>query len=162
MGWRRWIGAGGDAVQPPVILAFDALVDLGTDALLAGVGREAAIAAVVKAVEAVPGAGWISVGLHRQATPVAAKVFPAGTSDVRDGDAWQSLRSQIEAIALHAVSALSSAASAPSIANPEGTTFEEAMAQRRRLDRASFFRAVQVVECACISVRYGRNRSHVT
>jgi hypothetical protein len=30
------------------------------------------------------------------------------------------------------------------------------------LARDSFFRAVQVVECACTSVGYGRNRSHVT
>ncbi len=133
MGWLRW-RSGGAAVGSGA-LAFDALIDMDIGSLPTGVGRETAISAATAAVAALPGAGWISVQLHRQAAPAAVQVFPAGTSDVQAGDAWQSLRLQVEAAALQAVSALGPIAVddlAP--ADWKDQTFEEALAQRRKLD----------------------------
>ena len=134
MGWLRWRGGAG-AVREPSAVAFDSLIDLDVGGLPPGVGRDAAISAAAAAVAALPGAGWISVQLHRQDVPAAVQVFPAGTSDVQVGDAWQSLRSLVEMTALRAVSALRPLAvdsSAPS--NWKDTTFEEALAERRKLD----------------------------
>ena len=140
MGWQRWIGRGGSIAQTskapvPGALAFDALVDLDCGGLPSGVGRDAAKAAAVKAIGALPGAGWISVELHRQAAPAAARVFPAGTSDRQTGDTWQSLRLQVEATALHAIASLGpTAAVAPASPIQETATFGEALAQRRKLE----------------------------
>jgi DNA repair protein RadC len=134
MGWPRWRGAAVQAADAP---AFDALVDLGLGCLPPGIGRDAAVAAAIKAVAALPGASWISVELHRQTTPAAAQVFPAGTSDKPDGDAWQSLRLRVEATALQAVAGLAPAAVDPPIPARREATFEETLAQRRTLDYGS-------------------------
>ncbi len=138
MGWLRWIG--GAAVQvpdAPTAPAFDAIIDLSLDRLPSGVGRDAAVDAAIKAVGALPGAGWISVQFHRQTAPAAAQVFPAGTSDKQAGDAWQSLRLQVETTALQAVVALGpTAAGIPPPPKLEAT-FAETLAQRRKLDYGS-------------------------
>jgi DNA repair protein RadC len=133
MGWLWW-RSGGAAVGSGA-LAFDALIDMDIGGLPPGVGRETAISAATAAVASLPGAGWISVQLHCQAAPAAAQVFPAGTSDVQAGDAWQSLRLQVEVAALQAVSALGPiAVDDPAPADWKDQTFEEALAQRRKLD----------------------------
>ncbi len=137
MGWRRWIG--GAVVQAPdaaTTPAFDAIIDLSLDRLPSGVGRGAAVDAAIAAVGALPGAGWISVQFHPQAAPAAAQVFPAGTNDKQAGDVWQGLRLQVEATALQAVAALGPAADGIPPPKREAT-FEETLAQRRRLDYGS-------------------------
>ncbi len=140
MGWRRWIGRGGGHAEVPDAPAFDALVDLDIGGLPPGADRAAAVTAVVAAIAALPGAAWISVELHRQAAPATAQVFPAGTSDRPGGEAWQSLRSQVEATALQALSTLGPpAADVPAYPMREDATFEAALAQRRKLDDAPGF-----------------------
>ena len=136
MGWLRW-RSGGAAVQPAAAPAFDALIDLSLDCLPSGVGRDAAVDAATKAVAALPGAGWISVALHRHTTPATAQVFPAGTSDKPAGAEWQSLRLQVVATALQAVVALGPAAAGIPIPAKREATFEETLAQRRTLDYGS-------------------------
>ncbi len=132
MGWLRW-RSGGEAAVCSSALEFDALIDMDIDGLPPGVGRDIAISAAIAAVAALPGAGWISVQLHRQIVPAAAQVFPAGTSDVPAGNAWQSLRLQVEATALQAVSALAPiGADIPSPSDWKDVTFEEMLVQRRK------------------------------
>jgi DNA repair protein RadC len=142
MGWRQWIGRKGGGQPGPGPLAFDALIDLNPGDLPAVLSHEAAIAVVVGAVGALPGAGWISVEVHPRTAPVAARVFPAGTSTPQAGEAWAALLAQVQHAAEQALSAQQAAPAAAASAPPcsrAPDTFEEAFAQRRKLDDAPEF-----------------------
>lgn len=141
MDWRRWIGRRHGRQPDPVPPAFDALIDLNPGDLPAGLGHDAAAAMVVGAVGALPGAGWISVEVHPRTAPVAARVFPAGTSTPQDGEAWTALLARVRHTAEQALSAQHAmSAEAPARpGNPAPDTFEEAFAQRRKLDDAASF-----------------------
>lgn len=141
MGWRQWIGRSGG--QPgPAPLAFDALIDLNPGDLPAGLGHDAAVAVVVGAVGVLPGAGWISVEVHPRTAPVAARVFPAGTSTPQAGEAWAALLAEVQHAAEQALSAQQAAPAAEARGAPDRRapdSFEEAFAQRRKLDDAPGF-----------------------
>lgn len=143
MGWRSWFGRKEDGPPAPAPLAFDAMIDLNPGDLPAGLGQEAAIAAVVGAVGALPGAGWISVEAHPRTAPVAARVFPAGTSTPQAGEAWEALLAEVRRVAEQALSAHRAAPPAGAEATPGSPrapdTFEEVFAQRRILDDAPGF-----------------------
>lgn len=137
MGWRRWLGGSGGTASGPGPLAFDALIDLNPGDLPAGLSREAAVAVVVAAVGALPGAGWISVEVHPRDIPVAARVFPAGTSTPQTGEAWRTLQIQVYAATEQSLLAQRTVPAAQGIAAPD--SFEEAFAQRRKLDNDQEF-----------------------
>ena len=118
------------------------MIDLNPGDLPPGLSQEAAIAAVVGAVGALPGAGWISTEVHPRTAPVAARVFPAGTSTPQAGEAWEALLAEVRQTAEQALSAHRAAPPAHAEAMPSGRapdTFEETFAQRRRLDDAPGF-----------------------
>ena len=118
------------------------MIDLNPGDLPPGLGHEAAIAAVVGAVGTLPGAGWISVEVHPRTAPVAARVFPAGTSTPQAGETWEALLAEVRQIAEQALSAHRAVPPADAEATPGGQapdTFEETFAQRRRLDDAPGF-----------------------
>ncbi len=137
MGWRRWIGREGNQGLGPSSLAFDALIDLNPGDLPAGLSRDAAVAVVVAAVGALPGAGWISVEVHPRDMPVAARVFPAGTSTPQTGEAWVALQMQVHGVTAQCLLAQRATPAAQETAAPD--TFEEVFAQRRKLDDAQKF-----------------------
>jgi DNA repair protein RadC len=139
MGWRTWLGRKPGGQPGPAPLAFDALIDLNPGDLPAGLSFDAAVAMVVGAVGALPGAGWISVEVHPRKAPVAARVFPAGTSTPQAGEAWAALLAQVQGVAEQTLAdaraaPVAEAQAAPGSRAPD--TFEEAFAQRRRLDDA--------------------------
>lgn len=144
MGWRRWIGGKSSRAPDPSPLAFDALIDLNPGDLPAGLSREAAVAVVVAAVGALPGAGWISVEVHPRDAPVAARVFPAGTSTPQTGEAWMALQVQVRVIAEQSLLAQRAMPAAQQTAAPD--SFEEALTQRRKLDNAQEFGLPQLGE----------------
>ncbi len=138
MGWRQWIGRQrigrkGGGPTGPAPLAFDALIDLNPGDLPAGLGHDAAVAVVVGAVGALPGAGWISVEVHPRTAPVAAQVFPAGTSTPQPGEAWAALLVQVRHAAEQALSAQRTEPAQAASGRRAPETFEEAFAQRRKL-----------------------------
>ena len=140
MGWRSWLGRKDGGQPGPAPLPFDALIDLNPGDLPAGLGHEAAVATVVGAVGALPGAGWISVEVHPRTAPVAARVFPAGTSTPQAGEAWASLLDQVRRTAEQALADAQLVPAPDRVAPGEPPdTFEEAFAQRRRLDDAPGF-----------------------
>ncbi len=137
MGWRRWIGGSGGTASGPGPLAFDALIDLNPDDLPAGLSREAAVAVVVAAVGKLPGAGWISVEVHPRDRPVAARVFPAGTSTPQAGEAWRTLQIQVHGVTEQCLLAQRTMSPAQAIAAPD--SFEAAFAQRRKQENDQGF-----------------------
>jgi len=137
MGWRRWIGREGKTASGPIPLAFDALIDLNPGDLPAGLSHDAAIAMVVAAVGTLPGAGWISVEVHPRTMPVAARVFPAGTSAPQVGAAWRELQIQVQGATEQCLVAQRATPAVQEIAAPD--SFEQALAQRRKLDEAQEF-----------------------
>ena len=142
MGWHSWFGRKEGGPPGPAPLAFDAMIDLNPGDLPPGLSHEAAVAAVVSAVGALPGAGWISVEVHPRSAPVAARVFPAGTSTPQAGEAWDALLANVRHAAEQALSAHRVAPPADADATPGGRapdTFEEMFAQRRVLDDAPGF-----------------------
>ncbi len=139
MGWRSWLGRKGDGQPGSAPLAFDALIDLNPDDLPAGLSHEAAVALVVDTVGALPGAGWISVEVHPRAAPVAARVFPAGTSTPQAGEVWAALLDQVRRTAEQALADARTPDPDRVVFNEPPDTFEEAFAQRRRLDDAPGF-----------------------
>ena len=138
MGWRSWFGRT-DAQPGPAPLAFDALIDLNPGDLPPGLSHEAAVATVVGAVGALPGAGWISVEAHPRSAPVAARVFPAGTSTPQAGEAWAALLDQVRRTAEQALADARAPDPDRVAPNEPPDTFEEAFAQRRRSDDAPGF-----------------------
>jgi len=140
MGWRSWFGREADKPPGPAPLLFDAMIDLNPGDLPPGLSHEAAVALVVDAVGALPGAGWISTEVHPRSAPVAARVFPAGTSTPQPGEAWAALLDQVRRTAEQALSAHQAAPPAEAAPNDRAPdTFEEAFAQRRRSDDAPGF-----------------------
>ncbi len=142
MAWRNWIGRKAARPPGPAPLAFDALIDLNPGDLPDGLSREAAVAAVVEAVGALPGAGWISVEAHPRAMPVAARVFKAGTSAQQPGEAWAALQRQVQHTAEQALlahRAKPEAGSPTELGSRPPETFEEAFAQRREAENAPGF-----------------------
>jgi len=137
MGWRRWLGGSGGTASGPGPLAFDALIDLNPGDLPDGLSREAAVAVVVAAVGALPGAGWISVEVHPRDMPIAARVFPAGTSTPQTGEAWSALKIQVHCATEQSLLAQRTVPAEHGIAAPD--SFEEVFAQRRKLDNAQEF-----------------------
>ncbi len=141
MGWRQWIGRKDGGQPDPAPLAFDAMIDLNPGDLPAALSHHAAIAVVVEAVGALPGAGWISVEVHPRTAPVAARVFPAGTSTPQAGEAWTALLAEVQHATEQALAAQhaapAEAPAAPDSRTPD--TFEAAFAQRRKLDDAPRF-----------------------
>jgi len=136
MGWWHRLGRKDRGRLVPIALAFDALIDLNPGDLPAGLSRDGAIAVVVEAVGALPGAGWISVEVHPRTAPVAAQVFPAGTSSRQTGDAWLTLQLQVQDAAGQALqrSGAEPAAYGAAMLDRRVTgTFEEMLTQRRRL-----------------------------
>ena len=118
------------------------MIDLNPGDLPPGLSHEAAIAAVVGAVGALPGAGWISTEVHPRTAPVAARVFPAGTSTPQTGEPWEALLAEVRHAAEQALSAHRVAPRADAEATQGGRapdTFEGTLAQRRRLDDAPGF-----------------------
>jgi DNA repair protein RadC len=111
--WRR------RAAAAPAALAFDASIDIG---------RAEAVNAVRARVEAMPGAGWISVEAH---TGLAASVrlFAAGSGFEAEGPEWAALRRDVE----HEVDTALRAAPLPrvpgwSVPQPVRLGFAEAVA----------------------------------
>ncbi len=142
MGWHSWFGRKEGGPPGPAALAFDAMIDLNPGDLPPGLSHEAAVAAVVGAVGALPGAGWISVEVHPRTAAVAARVFPAGTSTPQAGEAWDALLAEVRHAAEQALLAHQVAPPADADATPGGRapdTFEEMFAQRRVLDDAPGF-----------------------
>lgn len=142
MGWRSWFGRKEGGPPAPAPPAFDAMIDLNPGDLPPGLSHEAAIAAVVGAVGALPGAGWISTEVHPRTAPVAARVFPAGTSTPQTGEPWEALLAEVRHAAEQALSAHRVAPRADAEATQGGRapdTFEGTLAQRRRLDDAPGF-----------------------
>jgi len=87
-------------VQPP---SFDAVITLGPQHLPPGISPARAVAAVRQAVQAMPGAGWISVEHHAVGfADGAVEVFPAGSS--RPGD--EAIRRNVEQTITTAVGGL--------------------------------------------------------
>ncbi len=137
MGWRRWIGGESSRAPDPRPLAFDALIDLNPGDLPSGLSREAAVAVVVAAVGALPGAGWISVEVHPRDMSVAARLFAAGTSTPQTGEAWAALQIQVRGVAEQSLLAQQAMPAPQDTAVPD--SFEEAFAERRKLDNAQEF-----------------------
>ncbi len=101
-------------VQPP---SFDAVITLGPQHLPPGMSPARAVAAVRQAVQAMPGAGWISVEHHAVGfADGAVEVFPAGSS--RPGD--EAVRRGVEQVMTAAIGALP--------ARPLPTTPDESLA----------------------------------
>ena len=78
MGWRSWLGRKDGGPPGPAALLFDALIDLNPGDLPAGLGHEAAVALVVEAVGALPGAGGGSGAGHPRPAPGAARAATGG------------------------------------------------------------------------------------
>lgn len=101
---RRWLsGRTAPAPAAAAVVGFDAVISVGPYNLPPGLAPGRAVAAIRQAVQAMPGAGWVSVEHH----PVgggdgAVEVFPSGTSRPSD----EALRLQVEAVVLAAVNAL--------------------------------------------------------
>ena len=137
MGWRSWLGRKDGGAPGPAPLAFDALIDLSPGDLPPGLSHEAAIAAVVAAVGALPGAGWISVEVHPRSAPVAARVSPAGTVAPGDGEAWAALLADVQHVSARALLDARPAPNAPG--HPAPDTIEDALARRRKSDDVPSF-----------------------
>jgi DNA repair protein RadC len=99
--WRRL--AGQRSPSPPSEsdkpLAYDVLVTLGPYNMPAGVRPGDAIPAVRSAVEAIDGAGWVSVEHHPVPTWSGwVEVFPAPGAGPADDAAVSAIRSRVEAV----------------------------------------------------------------
>ncbi len=84
---------------------FDACLDLTVRMLPGGVAPDAAVGRVRTAVEALPGAGWVSVEWCGD-TPGESRwlrVFPAGRGGEQHDGAWAELRERIAAAARQAL-----------------------------------------------------------
>ena len=102
---RRWFSGAPPAApaSPSVATAFDAVISVGPYNLPPGIAPSRAVAAIRQAVQAMPGACWISVEHHGAGSgDGAVEVFPAGTSRPSD----DTLRRRVEAAVLAAVDAL--------------------------------------------------------
>ena len=99
--WRR----GRQREEAAAPAAFDALIDLDGGRLPPGMAHETAVAVATRAAGQVAGASWISVEVHRQGVDVAARVFPAASSQVPAGEPWSDLVAAVEAAVRAALAA---------------------------------------------------------
>ena len=74
---------------------FDACIDLTTRTVPAGMAPPDAVARVRSAVEALPGAGWISIEWSGDVPGDWLRVFPAGVGSEQEEGEWADLREQI-------------------------------------------------------------------
>ncbi|GAC1344650.1 MAG: hypothetical protein NVSMB18_22680 [Acetobacteraceae bacterium] len=113
------------AVALPGTPDFDASIDVDLSHVDRD-ARRAVVAEVARRVEALPGAGWISVEPHAPAAGVAARVFPAGSSQEAEAPVWLGLRRRVETVVREVLSALPG--EGWSVPAPMQQGFAEAMA----------------------------------
>ncbi len=79
---------------------FDASIDIGPYNLPAHYDPAVAVEAVRHAVEALPGAGWISVEHQGLAPPNAPwlAVYPRGQCAIPDTEQWRQLAGRVETV----------------------------------------------------------------
>ncbi len=107
----RWL-AGRPPPQEPAgfAVAFDAVISVGPNTRPPGIAPGFAVAAIRQAVQAMPGACWISVEHASVGSgDGAVEVFPTGTSRPSD----DALRQSVEATVLEAVGSLASQPAVP-------------------------------------------------
>lgn len=77
---------------------FDACIDLGRHNLPAGRDPKQAVAAVLRAVEAIPGAAWIDVQHFAAGLPDPPwlVVYQRGRRVVPDTEQWRQLTARVE------------------------------------------------------------------
>ena len=101
--WRRQPAAAEVAV-PASGPVWDACIDLCPDDLPHGVPHAVAADAVTAAVQAMPGAGWVSVEVHAAAARALVRLFAAGTGGA-PGDAAY-VRTRVDVVVRGALAAL--------------------------------------------------------
>jgi DNA repair protein RadC len=100
------------AASPPApkLLTFDAVISVGPYNLPPGLSPNRAIAAIRQAVQAMPGAGWISVEHHPVGTADGSiEVFPADSCANRS----EALRLQVEAVVSAAIASIAPVPAVP-------------------------------------------------
>jgi DNA repair protein RadC len=103
-GWLKRRQPDPPAASPPAPpLTFDAVISVGPYNLPQGLSPNRAIAVIRQAVQAMPGAGWISVEHHPVGTADGStEVFPAGSC----ANGSEDLRLQVEAVVSAAIASI--------------------------------------------------------
>ena len=107
--WWQWLRRHQERAPPRDAPRFDALIALGPQHLPSGIDRNAAAEAVREAVQAMPGAEWISVERHGMALPAGMgwiELHAPGSSVPRVGATWDSLGAEVERVVLAAIASL--------------------------------------------------------
>jgi hypothetical protein len=86
-------------------MEFDASIDLVADHLPKGLSSNEAVQRAREAVEALPGAGWISVEYCGDIPSVRwIRLFQRGRGKVMEGGLWDQLQADVEATIAAAMS----------------------------------------------------------
>jgi hypothetical protein len=85
-------------------MEFDASLDLRADLVPDNLTPREAVELVRAAVEALPGAGWISVAWCGHCPPVPwVRVYKPGRGEAMEGGEWDLIEARIKAAAMAAV-----------------------------------------------------------
>lgn len=128
--WWQWLRQQQGEAPAPDAPRFDTLIALGPQHLPPGTDRGAAVDAVREAVQAMPGAEWVSVERHGMALPAGMgwiELHAPGSSVRQAGATWDALRAEVERVALAAMANLPAASEpiAPDLPMPAMQGFAE-------------------------------------
>ena len=87
------------------LLCFDASIDLTDQAIPAGMAPTEAVGRVLRAVGAIPGAGWVSVDYAGKAPAglPLVRLFTPGTASAQTEGRWAGQAGMVQAVARFAL-----------------------------------------------------------